>query len=157
MSMRRSHEVPQYLAPTGSLEATDNSELSGQTKRSPLAATRLGPTFGLTNAELWLQFPQFAPDFGEVVYRRQGVRVVVAEHPPGGGQGPACGLLLPAASGLPHGCGAGCNYQGANPGEQLGQEPVRLGERGEVAGVGDQRQLLGRRLDLFEVLLGQGG
>src|SRR5215212_7043094 len=32
-----------------------------------------------------------------------------------------------------------------------------LSEGGEVAGVLDQRQPLGRRLDLLEVLLGQGG
>jgi hypothetical protein len=39
-------------------------------------------------------------------------------------------------------------------GAELGQEPLRLGERGEVAGVVDQRQpLVGA--SLFEVLLGQ--
>src|SRR5215204_4170529 len=53
--------------------------------------------------------------------------------------------------------GAGRVCQWAYPAEKFGKELVRLGERGEVSGVLDEREPLGWRLDVGEVLLGQGG
>ena len=84
------------------------------------------------------------------------------------------GMGAPAwRSGLvPHACGviaassvrpsewrsrAGRGCQRTYPAEKFGKEQLRLGERGEVSGVLDERQPLGWRLYLGEVLLGQGG
>jgi hypothetical protein len=62
-----------------------------------------GPTIVLTNVELWLQFLKLPTDRGEVVIE---VRVSGWSSPRTrweAARAPPAALLLPAASGLPHG------------------------------------------------------
>jgi hypothetical protein len=69
----------------------------------------------------------------------------------------AQGVMATASVRLSGRSGAGRGCQWAYPGKKFGEELLRLGERGEVSGVLDEGKPLGWRLNLGEVLLGQGG